>query len=93
MNQSYNNYESTKAAYQSTVAQLSFATKYYNDQLRAYRAGQLLFLELVDAQDQLTGARLQLAEAQASLQIVLAELEREQATYPIDQTNPSNPQN
>lgn len=86
LNQSYNNYESAKAGYKSTVAQLSLAGKYYNDQLKAYRAGQLLFLELVDAQDQLTGARLQMAEAQANLQITLAELEREQATYPIDRT-------
>ena len=84
LNQSYNNYESAKAAYISTGAQLSFASKYYRDQLKAYRAGQLLFLELVDAQDQLTGARLQMAEAQANLQICLAELEREQATYPIN---------
>jgi len=87
LNQSYNNYESAKAGYKSTVAQLSFASKYYNDQLKAYRAGQLLFLELVDAQDQLTGARLQMAESQATLQITLAELEREQAAYPINKFN------
>lgn len=87
LNQSYNNYESAKAAYKSTVAQLAFAGKYYNDQLKAYRAGQLLYLELVDAQDQLTGARLQMTEAQANLQIALAELEREQATYPINSPN------
>lgn len=87
LNQSYNNYESAKAAYKSTVAQLTFASKYYNDQLKAYKAGQLLFLELVDAQDQLTGARLQLSEAQANLQITLAELERGQATYPINTIN------
>lgn len=87
LNESYNNYESAKAAYKSTVAQLAFAGKYYNDQLKAYRAGQLLYLELVDAQDQLTGARLQMTEAQANLQIALAELEREQATYPINSPN------
>jgi outer membrane protein TolC len=93
LSQSYNNYESAKAEYKSTVAQLSFATKYYNDQQKAYRAGQLLFLEVIDARDQLTGARLQMAAAQASLQIALAELEREQASYPIGKTNLSNPQN
>jgi len=87
LSQSYNNYESAKAAYHSTVAQLALATKYYNDQLKAYKAGQLLFLELVDAQDQLTGAKLQQAEALANLQITLAELERGQATYPIDSIN------
>lgn len=87
LNQAYNNYQSAKAAYKSTAAQLAFAGKYYNDQLKAYRAGQLLYLELVDAQDQLTGARLQMAGAQASLQIALAELERDQATYPINNPN------
>jgi len=86
LNQSYNNYESAKAAYQSTVAQVALAIKYYNDQLKAYKAGQLLFLELVDAQDQLTGAKLQQAEALANLQITLAELERGQAAYPIEST-------
>ncbi|SEB18435.1 TolC family protein [Pedobacter hartonius] len=87
LDQSYNNYQSAKAAYKSATSQLSFALKYYNDQLKAYRAGQLLYLELIDAENQLTSSRLQLAEAQASLQITLAELERGQATYPINNPN------
>lgn len=84
LNQAYHNYESAKATYRSAAAQLTFAAKYYRDQLKAYKAGQLLFLELLDAQDQLTTSRLQLAEATASLEINLAELERGQASYPID---------
>ncbi len=84
LEQSYNNYYSASAACSSAVAQLHFAGKYYNDQLKAYKAGQLLYLELIDAQDQLTGAKLQLAQAQADLQIAQAELERDQATYPLD---------
>lgn len=87
LDQAYHNYQSAKAAYKSIAAQLVFAGKYYNDQLKAYRAGQLLYLELIDAQDQLTGARLQMADAQANLQITLAELERDQATYPINNSN------
>ena len=87
LNQSYNSYQSARAAYRSAAAQLAFAGKYYNDQLKAYRAGQLLYLELVDAQDQLTGARLQTAQTQADLQIALADLERDQASYPINNTN------
>ena len=86
LNQTYNNYQSAKAAYKSITAQLAFAGKYYNDQLKAYRAGQLLYIELLDAQNQLTDARLQMANAQANLQISLAELERDQATYPINNT-------
>jgi len=87
LEQSYNNYQSARVAYKSAGSQLSFALKYYNDQLKAYRAGQLLYLELIDAENQLTGARLQLADAQANLQITLAELERGQATYPIHNPN------
>lgn len=87
LDQAYNNYQSAKAAYQSSVSQLTFAGKYYNDQLKAYRAGQLLYLELVDAQNQLTSARLQIADTQAGLQVALAELERDQATYPINNLN------
>jgi outer membrane protein TolC len=82
--QAYNNYHSAKAACISAVSGLSFAGKYYKDQLRAYRAGQLLYLELIDAQDQLTSAKLRMADVQADLQITLAELERNQATYPLN---------
>ncbi|MBB5635458.1 outer membrane protein TolC [Pedobacter cryoconitis] len=82
--QAYNNYHSAKAACASAVSGLSFAGKYYRDQLKAYRAGQLLYLELIDAQDQLTSAKLRMADAQADLQITLAELERDQAAYPLN---------
>lgn len=87
LDQSFNNYQAANASYHSSEAQLTFAGKYYNDQLKAYRAGQLLYIELIDAQNQLTTARLQLADAQAALQIAVAELEREQSTYPINQSN------
>ena len=83
LTQSYNNYRSAQAACNSATAGLSFAGKYYRDQLKAYHAGQLLYLELIDAQDQLTSARLRMADAQAALQIALAELERNQASYPL----------
>lgn len=81
--QAFNTYRSAKAADKSARATLTLADKYYRDQLRAYQAGQLLYLELIDAQEQLTAARLKIAETQAGLLISLAELEREQATYPI----------
>lgn len=85
--QSFNNYRSAKAADKSARATLALAEKYFRDQLKAYQAGQLLYLELLDAQDQLTSARLRIAETQADLQISVAELERNQATYPIDNSN------
>ncbi|HMI01454.1 MAG TPA: TolC family protein [Pedobacter sp.] len=85
--QSLNNYRSVKAADKSARAALTFAEKYFRDQLKAYQAGQLLYLELLDAQDQLISTKLRIAETQADLQISIAELERNQATYPIDNSN------
>ncbi|MBE9597838.1 TolC family protein [Pedobacter sp. MC2016-24] len=82
--QSQNNYRAAKAAYESTKAGLDLAARYLKDQNKAYKAGQLLYLELIDAQNQLTQAQLNMAGKQAELQISLAELERNQASYPID---------
>jgi len=48
--QSYNDFESAKAACKSAESALAYASTYYNDQLKAYRAGQLIYLELIDAQ-------------------------------------------
>lgn len=85
--QSYNDYVSAFSANKSAKAALTLSDKYFRDQQKAYNAGQLLYLELIDAQEQLTSARLRIAETQADLLISLAELEREQATYPIHNTN------
>ena len=87
LTQSFNNYNSAMETYHSAGAQLRFAQKYLGDQSRAYREGQLLYVELLDAQNQLTQARLEEDQAYAGVQIALAELERNQATYPINQKN------
>ncbi|WP_162852693.1 TolC family protein [Dinghuibacter silviterrae] len=83
LTQSFNNYHSALETYQSTGAQLRFAQKYLNDQNKAYREGQLLYVELLDAQNQLTEASLEEDQAFAGVQIALADLERTQATYPL----------
>lgn len=87
LTQSYNNYNSAVETYHSTGVQLRFAQKYLTDQSRAYREGQLLYVELLDAQNQLTEARLEEDQAYADVQIALAQLERDQATYPLNQKN------
>lgn len=84
LTQSFNNYRSATASYGSAQSQVSFAVKYYNDQFKAYKEGQLLYIELVDAQNQLTNARLLLAQAFAGVQVAQAQLERDQAAYPIN---------
>jgi outer membrane protein TolC len=84
LEQSLNNYHSATATYRSATAQLDFALKYFTDQSKAYREGQILYVELLDAQNQLTEARLQVTQAYAGVQIAGAQLERDQATYPIN---------
>jgi outer membrane protein TolC len=83
LTQSFNNYQSAVETYHSAGAQLHFAQKYLSDQTKAYREGQLLYVELLDAQNQLTESRLQEAQAFAGVQVALAQLERDQASYPL----------
>jgi outer membrane protein TolC len=87
LTQSFNNYHSAVETYRSAGAQLRFAEKYLTDQTRAYREGQLLYVELLDAQNQLTEARLEEDQAFAGVQIALTQLERDQATYPLTSKN------
>lgn len=84
LQQAYHDYNTAVDLYHSAEAQLHFAQKYFTDQSKAYREGQLLYVELLDAQNQLTNTRLQLAQAFAGVQIARAQLERDQATYPIN---------
>ena len=86
LTQARNDYASAVAVYRSARTQATLAEKYYHDQLKAYKEGQLLYIELLDAQRQLTDARLQVAQAVAGVQIAAAGLERDQATYPLQPT-------
>ncbi len=84
MEQAQNNYNTALANYNSAQKQANLANKYYTDQLKVYKEGQLLYIELVDALNQNTGAQLQLSLAQANVLNALAEIERNQASYPIN---------
>ncbi|PSL46215.1 outer membrane protein TolC [Chitinophaga niastensis] len=82
--QAVNNYNTAVKDFHTAQSQLSFAERYYRDQLKIYKEGQLLYIELLDAQNQLTQARLQTVVAQASVQTAYAAVERAQASYKID---------
>ena len=84
MEQAQNNYNTALANYNSAQKQATLANKYYTDQLKVYKEGQLLYIELVDALNQNTGAQLQLSLAQANVLNALAEIERNRASYPIN---------
>jgi outer membrane protein TolC len=81
--QSRNNLNTAFTNYISAQKQTALSERYYNDQFKIYKEGQLLYIELVDAQNELTKARLQLATTEADIQIAIAELERNQAAYPL----------
>jgi outer membrane protein TolC len=82
--QSVNNLRTTISDYHNARTQLSLAEKYYADQNKVYKAGQLLYIELLDALTQLTNARLQMAVTIANMQVAYAEAERNAATYPLN---------
>lgn len=82
--QAANNYNTATANYKSAQKQAQLAQKYYNDQMNVYKEGQLLYIELVDALNQLTGAQLQLSLAQAAMLSAAADIERTQATYQLN---------
>jgi len=82
--QSVNNLHTAVSDYQNAKTQLSLAEKYYADQFKVYKAGQLLYIELLDALTQLTNARLQLAVTIANVQVAYADTERNAATYPLN---------
>lgn len=78
-----NNYNTAVANFKSAREQLRLSEKYYNDQSKVYKAGQLLYIELLDAQNQLTNARLQLSVAFAAVQTAIADIERTKASYKL----------
>ncbi|XZF16395.1 TolC family protein [Chitinophagaceae bacterium MMS25-I14] len=81
--QAVNDYNTAVANYKTAQKQQSLADKYYTDQFKVYKAGQLLYIELLDAQNQLTAASLQLAVAYANVQIAQAGIERATASYAL----------
>lgn len=78
-----NNYRTAVANFNSAREQLRLSEKYYTDQSKVYKAGQLLYIELLDAQNQLTNARLQLSVAFANVQTTIADIERAKASYKL----------
>lgn len=83
LNRANNNYHTAYVNYKSAQTQLQLSEKYFRDQMKVYKEGQLLYIELLDAQNQLTNTRLQLLQAYAQVQISQAEIERAQARYPL----------
>ena len=78
-----NKLKSANQVFLASKNQTALSNQYYLDQQRLYREGQLLYLELLDAQNRLISDQLQQSISYLNLQSRAAELERAKASYPF----------
>lgn len=76
-----NSLNSAKEIYESKASQVSTAERYYRDMFRRYKEGNLNFIELLDAQTQITTAQLQQSISLYDVWIKWVELERAKASF------------
>ena len=76
-----NSLNSAKEMYESKASQVSTAERYYRDMLRRYKEGNLNFIELLDAQTQITTAQLQQSISLYDVWMKWVELERAKASF------------
>lgn len=79
-----NLYTTASKNYVNTLSQVEMAERYYTDQLKIYKEGKILYIELLDAQHQLTQLRIKRSVDFMSYHIAYAELEHRKALYKID---------
>jgi len=80
---SNNSFKAALAQYNAAQSQVASSQKYYNDMFRMYKEGQALFIELLDAQNQLVTAKLQLNISLFDTWIKATEIERANASFII----------
>lgn len=78
-----NSLNAAREIYESKQTQVETAQRYYRDIFRRYKEGQSNFIELLDAQTQITTAQLQQSIARYDVWLRWAELERAKAAYPL----------
>jgi outer membrane protein TolC len=76
-----NTFQSAVLTYRATKSQTALSQQYYQDQQKLYREGQLLYIELLDAQNRLISDQLQQSISYLNVQTRAAELERARASY------------
>jgi len=74
-----NSFAAAVVNYQAAVSQVQASEKYYADVLRLYKEGTVLFIELLDAQNQLVSAQLQANISLYDTWIKQSEIERANA--------------
>ncbi|MCG2618019.1 TolC family protein [Terrimonas sp. NA20] len=76
---SANTFKAAVINYQAALSQVDASEKYYRDMLRLYKEGSALFIELLDAQNQLVSAQLQANISLYDTWIRQSEIERANA--------------
>jgi len=78
---SSNSFKAAIAQYNAAQSQVASSQKYYDDMFRLYKEGLVLFIELLDAQNQLVTAKLQLNISLFDAWTKASEIERANAGY------------
>ena len=78
-----NEMQSAVAEYNAAQSQLKTAQTYYDDVLKLYKEGMAIYIELLDAQNQLINARLNANIALFDTWIAYAAVERANASFTI----------
>lgn len=78
-----NSLNSAKEIYESKASQVSTSERYYRDMMRRYKEGNLNFIELLDAQTQITTAQLQQSISLFDVWTKWVELERAKASFQL----------
>jgi outer membrane protein TolC len=78
-----NSFQAAAYSYESAMSALNTAQKFYSDMSKLYKSGQALFIELLDAQNQLVQAELQAKISLYDTYIKAAEVERANASFNI----------
>lgn len=84
LNVAKNDFQSTVAQYDAAQSQLKTADLYYRDELRLYKAGEAIYIELLDAQNQLINAQLDANNALFDAWIRYADIERATASFNLN---------
>lgn len=78
-----NDFQSALAQYNAARSQLKTAETYYSDELKLYKEGLAIYIELLDAQNQLINAKLDSNIALFNTWISYAAIERASASFNI----------
>jgi outer membrane protein TolC len=81
---SINNFNASLVRYQAAVSAYDASQRYYADILQLYQEGQSLYIELLDAQNQLVQSELQVNISRYDTYIEAAEVERANASFNLN---------